>query len=81
MFSNFIKIAIRQMMRQQWFTAINILGLSLGLASCLVYGLWDLQWWMFGVVGALAMLIAFFTVGGQAVKAALANPVKSLRSE
>jgi putative ABC transport system permease protein len=41
----------------------------------------DLQWWMFGVVGTLALLIAFFTVGGQAVKAALANPVKSLRSE
>ena len=41
----------------------------------------DLQWWMFGAVGALALLIAFFTVGGQAVKAALANPVKSLRSE
>ena len=41
----------------------------------------DLQWWMFAATGALAMLIAFLTVGGQAVKAALANPVRSLRSE
>ena len=31
------------MMRQQWFTAINILGLSLGLASCLLIGLWVLD--------------------------------------
>ncbi len=41
----------------------------------------DIQWWMFAVAGAAAMGIAFLTVGGQAVRAALANPVKSLRSE
>ena len=41
----------------------------------------DMQWWMFAVAGAAAMGIAFLTVGGQAVRAALANPVKSLRSE
>lgn len=41
----------------------------------------DLQWWMFVAAGALAVLIAFLTVGFQSVKAALANPVKSLRSE
>jgi putative ABC transport system permease protein len=39
----------------------------------------DLQWWMFAFAGALA--VAFLTVGFQSVKAALANPVKSLRSE
>lgn len=41
----------------------------------------DLQWWMFALAGAAAMLIAFLTVGFQSVKAAVANPVESLRSE
>jgi putative ABC transport system permease protein len=41
----------------------------------------DIQWWMFVAAGVVALAIAFLTVGGQAVKAALANPVKSLRSE
>jgi putative ABC transport system permease protein len=41
----------------------------------------DMQWWMFAAAGAIALAIAFLTVGGQAVKAALANPVKSLRAE
>jgi len=41
----------------------------------------DIQWWMFALAGLAAVLIAFFTVGFQSVKAALANPVKSLRSE
>ena len=41
----------------------------------------DLAWWMFAVAGVLAVLIAFLTVGFQSVKAALENPVKSLRSE
>ena len=39
------------------------------------------QWWVFLVAGALAILTAFFTVSFLAVRAALANPVKSLRSE
>jgi putative ABC transport system permease protein len=41
----------------------------------------DMEWWMFVGAGVLAMLIAFLTVGAQSIKAALANPVKSLRSE
>ena len=41
----------------------------------------DMQWWMFIGAGLAAMLIAFLTVGLQSVRAALANPVKSLRSE
>jgi putative ABC transport system permease protein len=41
----------------------------------------DIQWWMFAAAGAAAVGIAFLTVGSQAVRAALANPVKSLRSE
>ncbi len=41
----------------------------------------DIQWWMFAVAGLAAVSIAFLTVGFQSVRAALANPVKSLRSE
>jgi putative ABC transport system permease protein len=39
------------------------------------------QWWMFGAAGALTLLIALLTIGTQSIKAALANPVKSLRME
>jgi len=38
-------------------------------------------WWIFLVAGILALLIALMTVSFQAIKAALMNPVKSLRSE
>ena len=41
----------------------------------------DISWWVFGVAGATAVLIAFLTMSFQSVKAALANPVESLRSE
>ncbi len=40
-----------------------------------------LRWWIFALAGGLALLIALLTVSFQSVKAALANPVKSLRSE
>jgi hypothetical protein len=36
---------------------------------------------MFAIAGASALLIAMFTVGFQAIKAAIANPVNALRSE
>ncbi|RFZ94191.1 hypothetical protein D0C36_01135 [Mucilaginibacter conchicola] len=41
----------------------------------------SIQWWVFVAAGLIAVLIAFVTVGLQTVKAAIANPVKSLRSE
>jgi len=41
----------------------------------------NIQWWVFAIAGLLAILIAFVTISYQAIKAALMNPVKSLRSE
>jgi putative ABC transport system permease protein len=41
----------------------------------------DIQWWVFAIAGIAAILIAFITVGTQSVKAATANPAKSLKSE
>ncbi len=40
-----------------------------------------INWWIFLIAGAVAILIALATVSFQAIKAALANPVKSLRAE
>jgi len=40
-----------------------------------------IEWWFFALAGAAAILIALLTVSFQAVRAASANPVKSLRSE
>jgi ABC-type antimicrobial peptide transport system permease subunit len=41
----------------------------------------DLTWWVFALAGLLAILIALITISFQAIKAAIANPVKSLRTE
>ncbi|MGN6619295.1 MAG: ABC transporter permease [Ilyomonas sp.] len=41
----------------------------------------DIEWWVFALAGLLSVLIALITVSYQSIKAAIANPVKSLRSE
>jgi putative ABC transport system permease protein len=41
----------------------------------------SIQWWVFGLAGLLAAVVALVTISFQALKAALSNPVKSLRSE
>lgn len=41
----------------------------------------SLQWWMFAFAGGVTIIIALLTVSIQAIKSALANPIKSLRTE
>ncbi|MFN2457937.1 MAG: ABC transporter permease [Chitinophagaceae bacterium] len=40
-----------------------------------------IQWWVFVVAALIALVIALITISSQAIKAAIANPVKSLRTE
>jgi len=71
---------------------LKLVGISILIASPVAYWLmnqWladfayriEMQWWMFALAGAGALALAFLTVSFLSVKAALANPVKSLRSE
>jgi len=41
----------------------------------------DISWRVFVLTAAIALLIAFVTISFQAVKSAIANPVKNLRTE
>ncbi|HSU29060.1 MAG TPA: FtsX-like permease family protein, partial [Chitinophagaceae bacterium] len=41
----------------------------------------NIGWWVFAVAGSLALLIALVTVSFRAIRAAIANPVNSLRTE
>ncbi len=41
----------------------------------------NIQWWVFPLAGLLVIVIAFFAISFHAVKAAISNPVKSLRAE
>ncbi len=41
----------------------------------------QLNWWIFFAAGVISLMIALITVSSQAIKAALSNPIKSLRTE
>ena len=41
----------------------------------------DISWWVFVITGLLSVMIALISISFQAIKAAIANPVKSLRTE
>jgi len=41
----------------------------------------DMSWWIFAAAGLIAIVIALITISFQSIKAAVVNPVKSLRSE
>jgi len=41
----------------------------------------SIGWWMIGIAGLVAVVIALITISFQSIKAAMMNPVKALRSE
>jgi putative ABC transport system permease protein len=41
----------------------------------------NISWWMFAIAGAFAVIIALLTISFQTIRAAVANPVKNLRTE
>jgi putative ABC transport system permease protein len=41
----------------------------------------DIEWWIFALAGLMVLLTAYLAIGKQSIKAALQNPVDSLRSE
>lgn len=71
---------------------LKLVGIALVVATPLAWYLMNhwlenfayriqIQWWVFALVGALALTIALLTVSFQAIRTALANPTDSLRSE
>lgn len=71
---------------------VRLVLLSIGIASPLAWwamNRWlqdfayrtNIAWWIFAAAGLIALVIALATVSVQAIRAATANPVKSLRSE
>jgi len=71
---------------------IRLVVLALVIASPLVYlaaNKWlqyypyriTINWWLFVLSALLVIMIALFTISFQSIKAAIANPVKSLRTE
>ena len=71
---------------------IKLVVLALVIASPLAYmaaNTWlqnfpyriEISWWLFGLSSILVMMIALITISFQSIKAAIANPVESLRSE
>lgn len=71
---------------------IGLVGIAILIATPIAYWAMDkwleafaykitINWWMFAFAGFLAVLIALITVSFHAIKAAIANPVKSLRTE
>jgi hypothetical protein len=90
MFNSYFKTAFRFLPKNKGFSFINIFGLGAGTLCCLYIVLYvseehsydiPISWWMFGLGGLAAIIIAVFTISFQAIKAAIGNPVKSLNTQ
>jgi len=82
-------VAIVRLLSEEF---LRLVGLALMIAIPLCWFFMDrwladyyyriaFPWWLLGLAGALAPFIALLTISVQAIKTALANPVKSLRAE
>jgi putative ABC transport system permease protein len=77
------------MLSKQFVVLVTISNIIAWPAAYYIAGSWlqdfayriDISWWMFVLSGGIALVIALATVSFQAIKAATANPVDSLRYE
>lgn len=97
MFRNYFKTTFRNLWKNKGYSFLNIFGLAIGIACAALIFLWvedelncwlqgyeyriTISWSIFLFAGLLALFIALLTVSFQAIRAAVANPVESLRSE
>jgi putative ABC transport system permease protein len=94
MITNYFKLAIRNLVKRKGYSLLNILlvGISFLIAVPITWWImhnWlqdfayriNMPWWVFAIAGIVAGLIAFVKISFQAIKAAIATPVKSLRTE
>jgi hypothetical protein len=92
MYKSYFKIGWRNILRNKGFAFINIGGLAVGMACFSIIVLmegWlegfayqnEIGWKVFVVSAFTLLLITLATVSFQSIKAALVNPVKSLRAE
>ena len=61
--------------------AIPLIWISMNAWLSDFYYRIHIKWWMFALAGASALSVAMLTVSIQAIRAAVANPIKSLRTE
>lgn len=83
MLKNYLKIAFRYCITHKVISIINLIGLATGMCDgwrILLTGPTFLLW-MVAVAGFTALLVAYLTINFLAIRAALANPVESLRTE
>lgn len=80
---------VTQMLSAEFLKLVLVASLIAFPVSWLLMNMWlqtfayriSISWWIFALAGFTALFIALFTVIFQAIRAALANPVNSLRSE
>lgn len=71
---------------------MKLIGISIIIASSVSWYVMDrwleafpyrieMQWWMFVIAGGMGLIVALLTISLKSIKAAMADPVKSLRSE
>ncbi|RAJ20957.1 putative ABC transport system permease protein [Gelidibacter algens] len=84
--------SVQNMVRLLTKDFIRLVGIAFIIAAPLAYFImqnWlqdfpyriNIEWWVFLIAGGAALIITLLTVSFQAIKAAIANPVKSLRTE
>ena len=82
-------VGLIQLMTKDFIKLVLVACLIATPAAYYAMSLWladfayriEMSWWIFAVAGGMAMVIAMLTVSWQAIRAALANPVESLRYE